>query len=226
MAVTIQNVLYRNRNHSRPQVNIGLPQKIPASIAYLPARQHLFARPAIKLRSTVKDRKYRAWAALALDLLAEQQLKVGDAANAYITRKAHQALDKELSIDMVARKISALEGKLERERSDAERAMLERDNAAQALTLSRQKIMIALIAGLAVLLLIASLLYWRYCGVKRSQAGISASRDKLAQMHTSLIDSIVAGSWLYLIRECVSCLANPKNIYPRSKRERLFIFAD
>ena len=125
-----------------------------------------------------------------LDLLAEQQLKVGDAANAYITRKAHQALDKELSIDMAARKISALEGKLERERSEAVRAMLERDNAVQALTLSRQKIMgIALLTGLAVLLLIASLLYWRYRGVKRSQAEMSASRDKLSQLHNSLIDS-------------------------------------
>lgn len=125
-----------------------------------------------------------------LDLLAEQQLKIGDAANAYITRKAHQALDKELSIDMAARKISALEGKLERERSEAVRTTLERDNAVQALTLSRQKIMgIALLTGLAVLLLIASLLYWRYRGVKRSQAEMSASRDKLAQLHNSLIDS-------------------------------------
>ncbi len=125
-----------------------------------------------------------------LDLLAEQQLKVGDAASAYVTRKSHQALDKELSIDMAARKISALEGKLERERSEAERAMLERDNALQALTLSRQKLMgIALMTGVAVLLMIASLLYWRYLGVKRSEAEISASRDKLAQMHNSLIDS-------------------------------------
>jgi diguanylate cyclase (GGDEF)-like protein len=128
-----------------------------------------------------------------LDLLAEQQLKVGDAANAYITRKAHQALDKELSIDMAARKISALEGKLERERSEAERAILERDNAVQALTLNRQRLMgIALITGLLVLFLIAGLLYWRYLGVKRSQIEISASRDKLAQMHTSLIDSSTA----------------------------------
>ncbi len=128
-----------------------------------------------------------------LDLLAEQQLKVGDAASAFITRKAHQALDKALSIDMAARKISALEGKLERERSDAERAMLERDNAVQALTLSRQRLLgIALITGLAVLLIIAGLLYWRYLSVKRSEAQISASRDELAKMHTSLIDSTAA----------------------------------
>jgi len=128
-----------------------------------------------------------------LDLLAEQQLKVGDAASAYITRKAHQALDKELSIDMAARKISALEGKLERERSEAERAMLERDNAVQALTLSRQKLMgIALMTGLVFVLLVAGLLYWRYLSVKRSEAEISASRDKLEKMHTSLIDSSAA----------------------------------
>ncbi|MGH8049928.1 MAG: diguanylate cyclase [Arenimonas sp.] len=128
-----------------------------------------------------------------LDLLAEQQLKVGDAANAYITRKAHQALDKELSIDMAARKISALEGKLERERNEAERAMLERDNAVQALTLNRQKLMgIALITGLTAVLIIVGLLYWRYLGVKRSEAEISASRDKLSKMHNSLIDSTAA----------------------------------
>lgn len=128
-----------------------------------------------------------------LDLLAEQQLKVGDAANAYITRKAHQALDKELSIDMAARKISALEGKLERERSEAERAMLERDNAVQALALNRQRLLgIALITGILVLFLIAGLIYWRYLGVKRSEAEISASRDELAQLHTSLIDSSAA----------------------------------
>ncbi|HWR95436.1 MAG TPA: GGDEF domain-containing protein, partial [Arenimonas sp.] len=125
-----------------------------------------------------------------LDLLAEQQLKVGDAANAYITRKQHQALDKELSIDMAARKISNLEGRLEQERTEAERAMLERDNAVQALTLNRQRNMgIALLAGLAVLLLVAGLLYWRYKGVQRSQLEIRASRDQLAQMHTSLVDS-------------------------------------
>jgi diguanylate cyclase (GGDEF)-like protein len=125
-----------------------------------------------------------------LDLLAEQQLKVGDAASAYITRKQHQALDKELSIDMAARKISNLEGRLEQERTEAERAKLERDNAVQALTLNRQRNMgIALLTGLAVLLLVAGLLYWRYKGVQRSQLEIRASRDQLAQMHTSLIDS-------------------------------------
>ena len=125
-----------------------------------------------------------------LDLLAEQQLKVGDAANAYITRKQHQALDKELSIDMAARKISSLEGKLEKERTEAERAILERDNAVQALTLGKQRNMgIALLAGLVVVLLIAGLLYWRYKSLKRSQIEIRASRDQLAQMHTSLIDS-------------------------------------
>jgi diguanylate cyclase (GGDEF)-like protein len=125
-----------------------------------------------------------------LDLLAEQQLKVGDAASAYITRKQHQALDKELSIDMAARKISNLEGRLEQERIEAERAMLERDNAVQALTLNRQRIMgIALLAGLAVLLLVAGLLYWRYKSMQRSQVEIRASRDQLAQMHTTLVGS-------------------------------------
>lgn len=125
-----------------------------------------------------------------LDLLAEQQLKIGDARSAYITRKQHQALDKELSIDMAARKISNLEGRLEQERIEAERAKLERDNAVQALTLNRQRNMgMALMAGLAAFVLIAGLLYWRYQSVKRSQQEIRASRDQLEKMHNSLIDS-------------------------------------
>ena len=62
----------------------------------------------------------------------------------------------------------------------------------QALTLSRQRLLgMALIAGSAVLLLVAGLLYWRISG-QAQQAQISASRDELAQMHTSCFDSSAA----------------------------------
>jgi diguanylate cyclase (GGDEF)-like protein len=126
----------------------------------------------------------------ALDLLSEQQLRAGDAASAFVTRKAHQALDKELAIDVAARRIAVLEASLEREREAAERELLERDNAIQALTLNRQRLLgIALIGGVLALIALAALLYSRYRGAERSRSEISASRDELARLHRALLDS-------------------------------------
>jgi diguanylate cyclase (GGDEF)-like protein len=126
----------------------------------------------------------------ALDLLSEQQLRAGDAASAFITRKAHQALDKELAIDVAARRIAVLESSLEREREAAERELLERDNAIQALTLNRQRLVgTALIAGVAALLALAGLLYSRYRHADRRRREVSASRDELARLHQALVDS-------------------------------------
>ena len=129
----------------------------------------------------------------ALDLLSEQQLRAGDAASAFVTRKAHQALDKELAIDVAARRIAVLEGNLEKERSAAERELLARDNAIQALTLNRQRLLgIALIVGLAALIGIASLLYSRYRHAERSRKQIAHSRDELARLHQALLASTAA----------------------------------
>jgi diguanylate cyclase (GGDEF)-like protein len=129
----------------------------------------------------------------ALDLLSEQQLHAGDAASAFVTRKAHQALDKELAIDVAARRIAVLESSLEKERSSAERDLLERDNAIQSLTLNRQRLLgIAMIAGLATLVAIALLLHSRYRGVERSRRDIAHSRDELARMHQALLASSAA----------------------------------
>jgi diguanylate cyclase (GGDEF)-like protein len=126
----------------------------------------------------------------ALDLLSEQQLRAGDAASAFITRKAHQALDKELAIDVAARRIAVLESSLEREREAAERELLERDNAIQALTLNRQRLFgIALIAGLFALVAVAGLFYSRYRNADRRRREISQSRDELARLHQALVDS-------------------------------------
>ncbi len=126
----------------------------------------------------------------ALDLLAEQQLRAGDAANAFITRKAHQALDRELAIDVAARRIAVLEASLEKQRGAAERELLERDNAIQTLTLNRQRLLgIALLVGLATLFAIAALLFSRYRGAERSRREIAGSRDELARLHHSLLAS-------------------------------------
>lgn len=129
----------------------------------------------------------------ALDLLSEQQLRAGDAASAFVTRKAHQALDKELAIDVAARRIAVLEGNIEKERSAAERQLLERDNAIQALTLNRQRLLgIALLAGLAAVLGIAGVLAWRYREAERNRREIAHSRDELARLHQALLASTAA----------------------------------
>jgi diguanylate cyclase (GGDEF)-like protein len=129
----------------------------------------------------------------ALDLLSEQQLLAGDAANAFVTRKAHQALDKELAIDVAARRIAVLEASLDKERADAERELLERDHSIQSLTLNRQRLLGGLLLiGVVTLAVIAFLLLGRYRSAERSRREISASRDELARLHQALIDSSAA----------------------------------
>jgi diguanylate cyclase (GGDEF)-like protein len=126
----------------------------------------------------------------ALDLLSEQQLRAGDAASAFVTRKAHQALDKELAIDVAARRIAVLEASLEKERSSAERELLERDNAIQTLTLNRQRLMgFLLVASVAALASLATLLYYRYRVAERRRDEASNRRDELERLHRALLDS-------------------------------------
>lgn len=126
----------------------------------------------------------------ALDLLSEQQLRAGDAASAFITRKAHQALDKDLAIDVAARRIAVLEASLEKERSSAERELLARDNAIQALTLNRQRLMgFLLVASVAALASLVALLHYRYRAAERRRNEVSARRDELERLHRALLDS-------------------------------------
>ncbi len=118
-----------------------------------------------------------------LDLLSELQLRAGDAASAFATRKAHQALDKELAIDVAARKIALLESSLERQRTEAERQLLQRDNDIQALRLNRQRLLgIALLVVLATVLAIVTLLYARYRSTLQHRNALQASRDELQRV--------------------------------------------
>ncbi len=128
----------------------------------------------------------------ALLLHSDQQLATGDARSAVDTLKAYQALDKELAIDLAARRIAVLEGSLENERNQAERALLERDNAVQALTLSRQRLLGAvLLVGLSGLLIVALLLYARYRAAERSKRQAIESRDELERLHRALVDASI-----------------------------------
>lgn len=125
-----------------------------------------------------------------LDLLSELLLASGDATNAFVTRKQHQALDKELAMDMAARRIAVLESRLDRQRADAQRELLERDNQIQSLRLTRQRYLgIALLTGLVALLVVAALVWSRWRESERGKARITASRDELARLHQALLDS-------------------------------------
>ena len=125
---------------------------------------------------------------VALDVLADQQLAAGDAKSAFVTRKAHQALDKALAIDMAGRRIAVLEASLDRARAESERQVLERDNQIQALRINRQRLIgAALAAGLVALIAVAALLATRYRAAQRGNVALRASRDELERLHAALV---------------------------------------
>jgi diguanylate cyclase (GGDEF)-like protein len=125
-----------------------------------------------------------------LDLLSEQQLIAGDAQNAFVTRKAHQALDKELAMDMAARRIAVLESNLDRQRSETERELLTRDNEIQSLQINRQRwVGFAMAIGITALVAVAALLYGRFRQSELGNARLTASRDELERLHRALLDS-------------------------------------
>ena len=140
-------------------------------------------READVVLADVRDLGDRILERSVLDLMSELQLRAGDAASAFATRKAHQKLDKELAIDVAARRIALLESSLERERAKAERELLQRDNDIQALRLNRQRLIaIALLVGLATVLAISALLYARYRSTLRHRNELRASRDALERV--------------------------------------------
>ncbi len=140
-------------------------------------------KEADEVLADVRDLGDRILERSLLDLLSELQLRAGDAASAFATRKAHQKLDKELAIDVAARRIALLESSLDRERAEAERQLLKRDNDIQALRLARQRLIaIALLVGLATMLAIAALLYARYRSTLRHRNELRTSRDELQRV--------------------------------------------
>jgi diguanylate cyclase (GGDEF)-like protein len=140
-------------------------------------------RQADAVLAAVRDLGDRILERSVLDLLSELQLRAGDAASAFETRKAHQKLDKELAIDVAARRIALLESSLDRERADAERKILQRDNDIQALNLARQRLVsVAMLVGLATLAAIAGLLYARYRSTLRHRNELRESRDALERV--------------------------------------------
>lgn len=119
----------------------------------------------------------------ALDELSEVELASGDAMSAMATRKAFQALDKALAIDVAGRRVAILEANLATERAESARALLARDNQIQTLSLARQRLLgIALIAGLIALSVFAVLLLRRYRETRRLHAALIASAAELERV--------------------------------------------
>lgn len=124
----------------------------------------------------------------ALDVVADLELGLGDAASAYVTRKAHQKLDKELAMDMAGRRIAVLEASLEQERAAMERQRLEAENQLKELRITRQRYFgAALVSGMIALFAVLALLYLRVRTMRRTNAELRANRDQLAQLHEALL---------------------------------------
>ena len=126
----------------------------------------------------------------ALDIVADLELGLGDAASAYATRKAHQQLDKVLAMDMAGRRIAVLEASLEKERADMERNLIQRDSQIKDLRILRQRYLgLALIAGILALAAVLALLFWRVRAMRQKNAELKASRDQLSNLHYALLGS-------------------------------------
>lgn len=124
----------------------------------------------------------------ALDVVADLELGLGDAASAYATRKTHQKLDKELAMDMAGRRIAVLEASLEQERADMEKQLLTSENQIKDLRITRQRYLgLALVSGMVALVAVLLLLFWRVRTMRQTNAELRANRDQLAQLHAALL---------------------------------------
>ncbi len=124
----------------------------------------------------------------ALDVVADLELGLGDAASAYATRKTHQKLDKELAMDIAGRRIAVLEASLEQERADMEKQLLTSENQIKDLRITRQRYLgLALVSGIIALIAILFLLFWRVRTMRQTNTELRANRDQLAQLHAALL---------------------------------------
>ncbi len=169
----------------RDQVLLGLSRVRVYSARGATAETLLDARKTLAAARKLGDRILER---AALDVVAELELGLGDATSAYVTRKAHQKLDKELAMDVAGRRIAVLEASLEQEKSQTERQLLTNESQIKDLLLTRQRYFgIALISGMIALIAVLTLLYFRVRTMRRANAELRANRDQLAQLHAALL---------------------------------------
>ncbi len=169
----------------RDQVLLGLSRVRVYSARGATAETLLDARKTLEAARKLGDRILER---AALDVVAELELGLGDATSAYVTRKAHQKLDKELAMDVAGRRIAVLEASLEQEQSRMERQQLTNESQIKDLLLTRQRYFgVALISGMVALIAVLTLLYFRVRTMRRANAELRANRDQLAQLHATLL---------------------------------------
>lgn len=169
----------------RDQVLLGLSRVRVFSARGATAETLAQARTTLESARKIGDRILER---AALDVMADLELGLGDAASAYATRKAHQKLDKELAMDMAGRRIAVLEASLEQERTNMEKQLLTSENQIKDLRITRQRYLgLALVSGMIALVAILFLLFWRVRTMRQTNAELRANRDQLAQLHTALL---------------------------------------
>lgn len=169
----------------RDQVLLGLSRVRVSSARSATPETLAQARSTLEGARKIGDRILER---AALDVVADLELGLGDAASAYVTRKAHQKLDKELAMDMAGRRIAVLEASLEQERADMERQLLTSESQIKDLRINRQFYLgMALVSGMIALMAVLGVLFWRVRMMRRTNAELRANRDQLAQLHGALL---------------------------------------
>ncbi|HWS25770.1 MAG TPA: diguanylate cyclase [Xanthomonadales bacterium] len=169
----------------RDQVLLGLSRVRVFSARGATAETLAQARTTLESARKLGDRILER---AALDVVADLELGLGDAASAYATRKTHQKLDKELAMDMAGRRIAVLEASLEQERGNMEKQLLTSENQIKDLRITRQRYLgLALISGMIALVAVLLLLFWRVRTMRQTNTELRANRDQLAQLHAALL---------------------------------------
>ena len=129
-----------------------------------------------------RSRQARLIERAALDELARCAAALGDHEAAYAARDAHAKLDRELTGALTSRQMADLRGRLQAKESEAELALLQRDNEIQKLQITRQRILgIVLVVGALALGLLALLVAARLRYSRRANTLLETKSRELEQ---------------------------------------------
>ncbi|MGE4073157.1 MAG: diguanylate cyclase [Lysobacterales bacterium] len=132
--------------------------------------------------AAARARQARLIERAALDELARCAAALGDHEAAYSAREAHAKLDRELTGALTGRQMADLRGRLQARESEAEMALLQRDNEIQRLQIARQRILgIVLVVGALALGLLALLVAARLRYSRRANALLESKSRELEQ---------------------------------------------
>lgn len=132
--------------------------------------------------AAARSRQARLIERAALDELALSAAALGDHQAAYAARDAHARLDRELTGALTSRQMADLRARLQAQASEAELALLQRDNEIQGLQIARQRILgIVLVVGALALGLLALLVAARLRYSRRANTLLESKSRALEQ---------------------------------------------